>query len=416
MHDFHYSDGRLMCEEVPLEKIARTVGTPFYCYSHRTLVRHYDAYASAFDEVPHLVCYSVKANSNLAVLHTLMSRGAGADIVSGGELFRALTAGIDPKKIVYSGVGKKEDEIRYALQSNILFFNVESMEEMEEINRAAGDLGQKARVAIRINPDVDPKTHAYISTGLKKNKFGIAIESAMERYRSAGKLENIEIIGVDCHIGSQLTEVSPFVDALKKLRGLVETLRAEGFKMDYIDIGGGLGITYADENPPHPNEYAEAVKNVLGDLECTIVLEPGRSIAGNAGVLVSKVLYTKEGENKRFLICDAAMNDLIRPSLYGSHHGIRPLEEAPETIMADIVGPICESGDFLAKDRKIADMKSGDMFAVMSAGAYGFTMTSNYNSRPHVCEVLVKGSRSWVIRRRQTFEDLVRGEQIPGQI
>jgi len=403
-----------MCEEVPLEKIARTVGTPFYCYSHRTLTRHYNAYASAFEGTKNLICYSVKANSNMAVLHSLMSCGAGADIVSGGELFRALSAGIEPIKIVYSGVGKRDDEIRYALQSNILFFNVESMQEMEAINRVAGDLGQKARVAIRVNPDVDPKTHAYISTGLKKNKFGIAIEQSIEQYRRTRSLENIEIVGVDCHIGSQLTEISPFVDALNKLKGLVESLREDGFNIEYIDIGGGLGITYSDEAPPHPNEYAEGVKKVLGGLDCTLVLEPGRSIAGNAGVLVSKVLYTKEGENKRFLICDAAMNDLLRPSLYGSFHSIKPLEEAPETIVADVVGPICESGDFLAKDRKMADLKRDDMLAVMSAGAYGFTMSSNYNSRPHACEVLVKGSRSWVVRRRQTYDDLVRGEQIPG--
>lgn len=413
MHDFRYVNGALHCEGVSLAEVARAVGTPFYCYSHRTLVRHFEAFDGAFSSVDHLVCYSVKVNSNLAVLSTLFRRGAGADIVSGGELYRALKAGADPRKIVYSGVGKRADEIRYAIQSGILMFNAESPLELLTIDRVAGELGEVARVAIRVNPDVDPQTHPYISTGLKKNKFGIAIERSLEEYRQARTLANLRLIGVDCHIGSQITQLAPFVDALKKLRGLVETLRGEGFEIRYLDIGGGLGIPYAEETPPPPSDYGKAVLQAAGDLGCTLVAEPGRVIAGNAGVLVSQVLYTKEGEEKRFVICDAAMNDLVRPSLYGSFHAIRPLTEAPDAITADVVGPICESTDFLAKDRKMADLRSGDLFAVMSAGAYGFIMGSNYNSRPRVAEVLVKGDRFWVIRERETYEDLVRGETIP---
>lgn len=413
MHHFHYIDDVLHCDEVPLADLAAAVGTPFYCYSHSTLTGHYDAFAGAFDPVDHLVCFSVKVNSNLAVLDTLFARGAGADIVSGGELYRALKAGADPKKIVYSGVGKRDDEIRYALQAGILLFNAESAQEVLAINRVAAELGEVASISLRVNPDVDPMTHPYISTGLKKNKFGIAIERALVEYREARKLANIRVVGVDCHIGSQITQLSPFVDALAKLRGLVSTLRAEGFDIRYLDIGGGLGIPYSTETPPHPIDYGKAILEAVGDLGCTLILEPGRVIAGNSGVLVARVLYTKEGEEKRFVIGDAGMNDLVRPSLYGSFHEIRPLRRAPDTVNADVVGPICESADFLAKDRLIADLAPGDLFAVMSAGAYGFIMGSNYNSRPRVAEVLVKGNRWWVVRKRETYEDLVRGEDIP---
>lgn len=416
MHHFHYVDGSLHCEETALSAIAAQVGTPFYCYSHKTLTSHFEAFRAAFAPVDHLVCFSVKVNSNLAVLASLFARGAGADIVSGGELYRALKAGADPKKIVYSGVGKREDEIRYALQAGILLFNVESPLEAVTINRVAEELGETARVALRINPDVDPQTHPYISTGLKKNKFGIAIERALVEYREAGKLANLQVVGVDCHIGSQITQLGPFVDALGKLKGLVEQLRAEGFDIRYLDIGGGLGIPYSDEAPPHPSEYGRAVIDAVGSLGCTLLTEPGRVIAGNAGVLVAKVLYTKDGEEKRFLIGDAAMNDLVRPSLYGSFHDIRPLREAPLAITADVVGPVCESTDFLAKDRQLADLQPGDLFAVMSAGAYGFIMGSNYNSRTRVAEVMVKGDRWWVVRRRETYEDLVRGEEIPEEV
>ncbi|TAL17311.1 diaminopimelate decarboxylase [bacterium] len=413
MHHFKYVNGELCCEGVPLRRIAGEVGTPFYCYSRATLQKHLSSFQDAFARVNHLLCYSVKCNSNLAVLSELFRGGAGADIVSGGELYRALKAGADPKKIVYSGVGKREDEIKYALEAGILMFNVESPLELLTIDRVAATLGVKAPVSIRVNPDVDPRTHAYISTGLKKNKFGIAIERALIEYRTARDLPNIEVLGVDCHIGSQITELAPFADAMERLKKLISDLRTEGMKVQYLDIGGGLGIPYSDETPPAPDEYAQTVLKVVGDLGCTLVLEPGRAIAGNAGVLVGKVLYVKEGEAKKFLISDAAMNDLVRPSLYGAYHAILPLRENTKLQKADLVGPICESGDFLAKDRELAEMDCGDLFAVMSAGAYGFAMSSNYNSRPRVAEVLVSGEKFAVVRKRESYEDLIRGESIP---
>lgn len=413
MHHFNYQNGELCCEGIPLSKIASEVGTPFYCYSRATLLKHYKAFSDAFSSIPHLVCYSVKCNSNIGVLSELFKAGGGADIVSGGELFRALKGGADPKKIVYSGVGKREDEIRFALEAGILMFNVESPLELLAINRVAATMGVKAPISIRVNPDVDPRTHAYISTGLKKNKFGIAIERALIEYRAARDLENIEVLGVDCHIGSQITELEPFGDAMERLKALILTLRGEGMDIKYLDIGGGLGIPYSDETPPAPDEYARAVLKVVGDLGCTLVLEPGRAIAGNAGILVGKVLYTKEGEAKRFLISDAAMNDLVRPSLYGSYHAILPVRQGVAIARADLVGPICESGDFLAKDRDLPAMEAGDLFAAMSAGAYGFSMSSNYNSRPRVAEVMVSGDKYQVIRQRESYEDLVKGESVP---
>jgi diaminopimelate decarboxylase len=416
MHHFRYVEGQLCCEGVRLSAVAREVGTPFYCYSHATLTHHLAAFQKAFAGADHLVCYSVKVNSNIALLSALFKRGAGADIVSGGELYRALAAGADPKKIVYSGVGKREDEIRYALESGILMFNVESPLELLTLDRLAGEMGVTAPVAIRVNPDVDPRTHPYISTGLKKNKFGIAIERALVEYRAAAKLPNVRIVGVDCHIGSQITQLSPFVDAVRRVRELVLALREEGIGVRYIDIGGGLGIPYNDETPPHPDEYGAAIIDILGSLGATLLLEPGRAIAGNAGVLVGRVLYTKEGEEKTFLIGDTAMNDLIRPSLYGSFHGILPLTGSPAVRRADLVGPICESGDFLAKDRDLPALEPGDLFAVMSAGGYGFSMSSNYNSRPRAAEVLVMGDKWWVVRKRETYEDLVKGETIPSEI
>lgn len=412
MHHFDYHNGQLCCEGVSLAKIAEEVSTPFYCYSHSTLTSHLDAFKKAFSSVDALVCYSVKVCSNIGVLHTLFTRGAGADIVSGGELFRALKAGADPSRIVFSGVGKREDEIRYALENNILMFNVESPLELVTINRVAAQMGVVAPISIRVNPDVDPRTHAYISTGLKKNKFGIAIERALVEYRGARDMKNLKIVGVDCHIGSQITEIAPFIDAVNKIKGLVLDLRREGVDIKYFDIGGGLGIPYAEETPPHPDEYGKAVIDAMGDLGCTLIMEPGRAIAGNAGVLVGRVVYTKEGEEKRFLIGDTAMNDLIRPSLYGSFHSIKPLKEGRGLIHADLVGPICESGDFMAKDRDLPDMGPGDLYAVMSAGGYGFSMSSNYNSRPRAAEVLVKGDKYFVVRKRETYEDLIRGEAI----
>lgn len=415
MHDFTYKNGELHCEGVPVRAVAQRVGTPFYLYSSNTLVSHYRAFDSAFSGVPHLVCFALKANPSGAVLRALAREGAGADIVSGGELFRALRAGIDPRRIVYAGVGKRRDEIEYALKMGILMFNVESGEELLAIDQAARDMRVTARIALRVNPDVDPKTHAYISTGLKKNKFGIPIEHALEYYQTATNLPNVEVVGVHQHIGSQITEVQPFVDALGRLLGLVASLRAAGIPVRYLNIGGGLGITYKDETPPHPRELARAIEPLLASAECTLVLEPGRAIVGNAGILVTRVLYHKDGPVKKFVIVDAGMNDLIRPSLYEAYHDILPVVESPSAAggIADVVGPICESGDFLAKERDLPLVEQGGLLAVMGAGAYGFSMSSNYNSRPRVAEVMVKGNEFFVVRERETYEDLIRGEKVP---
>jgi diaminopimelate decarboxylase len=419
MHHFEYRDGEMFAEEVPLKKIAKEIGTPVYIYSLATLKRHFRVFDQAFAPVPHIVCFSVKANSNIALLRAFAKEGSGFDIVSGGELFRALAAGGDPRKIVFSGVGKKRDEIEAALNADILMFNVESEEELTALNDIAGTMGKKAPVSLRINPDVDPQTHPYISTGMKKAKFGVDIKRSLESYRKAAALPHLEVIGVDCHIGSQLTSVSPFVDALARVREylermLVGSLKKEGAAIRYLDLGGGLGIHYHDETPPLPDEYAKAIIQGLEGLDITLILEPGRVIVGNAGILMTEVQYVKETDMKNFVVVDGGMNDLIRPALYGSYQAIQPVTEAQsEKFVADIVGPICESGDFLAKDREIARPKRGDLLAVMSAGAYGFTMASNYNSHPKPPEVLVDGDRYYVIRSRETLEDLIRGETIP---
>jgi len=415
MHDFAYRSGELYCEKVPLSRIAKEIGTPCYVYSHATLVRHYRAFAGAFADVPHIVAFAMKANSNLAILRLMAREGSGADIVSGGELYRALLAGISPSKIVFAGVGKSREEIRYALETDILMFNVESSAELRTIDQVAAELGRRARVALRINPDIDPKTHPYISTGLKKSKFGFSAERALEEFRLASSLAHIEVVGVHKHIGSQLTDVTPFVDALRKVLALVEAVKAQGIDIRYVNIGGGLGITYFDEAPPHPKDLADAISPLVRDLKCVLIMEPGRVIVGNAGLLLTRVLYKKEGESKRFVIVDAAMNDLIRPSLYGAYHEIKPVREAPHArkVTVDVVGPVCESGDFLAKDRLMLDSEPGDLLAVMSAGAYGFTMSSNYNSRPRVAEVLVQEDAIHVIRAREHYADLIRGETVP---
>ena len=415
MHDFKYVNGELYCEGVPVRTVAQRVGTPFYLYSSNTLASHFQAFEMAFANVPHLICFALKSNSNSAVLRLLGREGAGADIVSGGELFRALRAGIDPKKLVYAGVGKRRDEIEYALKVGILMFNVESGEELLAIDRAAKDMRARAKIALRVNPNIDPKTHKYISTGLKENKFGIPIEQALEFYQVAKGLSNIEVVGVHQHIGSQITEVQPFVDALIKLVAFVKELRTAGIDITYINIGGGLGITYKDETPPLPKEVAQAIQPLLKDSGCTIVMEPGRAIVGNAGILVTSALYHKQSGDKRFLIVDAGMNDLIRPSLYEAYHDIRPVVEplSPERTVCDIVGPICESGDFLAKDREMPVVKPGELIAVLGAGAYGFSMSSNYNSRPRAAEVMVKGSEYHIVRERETYSDLIRGEKVP---
>jgi len=416
MHSFEYRQGELYCEQVPVSRIVKELGTPCYIYSHATLVRHFQVYDRAFAAVPHIIAFAMKANSNLAVLRLMAKEGSGVDIVSGGELFRALKAGVPPSKIVFAGVGKSAEEIRDALKADILMFNVESSAELHAINDVAASAGKKARVALRINPDIDPKTHPYISTGLKKSKFGIAADRALQEFKLASSLSYIDVVGVHKHIGSQLMEVTPFVEALKKVLKLVEALRGNGTDIRYINIGGGLGITYSDETPPLPQDLADAISPLVRDLNVTLIMEPGRVIVGNAGILVTKVLYTKEGEAKKFVIVDAAMNDLIRPSLYGAYHEIRPLSEAVlqrGKHQVDVVGPVCESGDFLAKDRSLPDVRPGEALAVMSAGAYGFVMSSNYNSRPRVPEALVKDREIHVIRARESYDDLVRGETIP---
>lgn len=414
MHHFHYRDNELYCEDVPIQKIAAQVGTPLYLYSHATLKRHFIIFNEAFEGIDRLVCYSAKANTNLALLKLFANLGGGLDIVSGGELYRGLKAGFSPDRIVYSGVGKRVDEIDYALNTDIMMFNVESLEELAVINQRAGLLAKQAPVAIRVNPDVDPGTHPYISTGLGKNKFGVDTKTAVEGYKVASRLENIDVVGIDCHIGSQITEAKPFEDALKSLERLITELEALGIEIRYLDMGGGLGITYDEESPPHPREYARAIVDSLKGIDLQLILEPGRVIVGNAGILVTRVLYRKSAPVKEFVITDAGMNDLMRPSLYKAYHAIQPVVKTDHaSIKADVVGPICESGDFLALDREIPAVKQGDLLAVMSAGAYGFTMSSNYCSRLRVPEVMVADDRFYVVRARQTYEDLVAGETIP---
>jgi len=419
MHNFEYRQGELYCEQVPISQIVKEVGTPCYIYSHATLTRHYRVYESAFKNIPHIIAFAMKANSNLAILRLMAKEGSGVDIVSGGELFRALKAGVPPSKIVFAGVGKNAEEIRDALKADILMFNVESSAEIRAVNDVAASVGKKARVALRINPDIDPKTHPYISTGLKKSKFGIASDRALEEFKLASSLGHIEVVGVHAHIGSQLTEVAPFVESLKKVITLIGALKTQGINITYLNIGGGLGIIYNDEKPPLPQELADAVAPLVQNLKLTLVMEPGRVIVGNAGILVTKALYEKAGEGKRFIIVDAAMNDLIRPSLYSAYHEIRPVSESllqrPKHVV-DVVGPVCESGDFLAKDRTLPEVRPGDLLAVMSAGAYGFVMASNYNSRPRVPEVLVNNGEIHVIKTRETYEDLVKGETIPAYL
>jgi diaminopimelate decarboxylase len=416
MNYFNYKGNELWCEEVSISHIAEEVGTPFYLYSHRTLKHHFRVFDAAFADIPHIICFSVKSNSNIAILRIFINEGGGVDIVSGGELYRAIEAGVDTGKVVYSGVGKKIDEIEYALESDIFMFNVESSQELHVINDCAKKMKKKAGIAIRVNPDVDPETHPHISTGLKENKFGIDIDKSREEYRQAQKLSNIDIKGVSCHIGSQVTKISPFIDALDRLKKLIELLREDGLEIRYLDLGGGLGITYDEETAPHPAEYAKAIIDASKDMNCTFIFEPGRVIAGNAGILVTKALYTKSSsEGKNFIIVDAGMNDLIRPSLYKAYHQIQPvIRRERDEITADVVGPICESGDYLAKGRKIFRCEKGDLMAVMSAGAYGFTMSSNYNSRGRVPEVLVSDDRFYMIRKREGYSDLIKGEEIPG--
>jgi len=412
---FPRAGGRLHCEGVALEQIAASVGTPVYVYSAAALAGGYDAYAAAFSGLPHLLCYSIKSNANLAVVRLLVRRGAGVDVTSGGELFRALRAGADPARIVYSGVGKTDAEIDAALAVGVKLFNAESRAELRRIDARAAAAGRIAPVAFRVNPDVDPETHPYTSTGLRTSKFGIPIAEAAASYAEAKALDHVRVMGVDCHIGSQLTSAAPFADALVRIRDLVVELRAAGHAISVIDVGGGLGIAYAEEeSPPTAAEYARVVSDATGGLGCEIVIEPGRSITGPAGVLLTRVLYEKTNEEKRFVVVDAAMNDLIRPALYQAWQRIEPVgPPRPPTRKVDVVGPVCESADFLARDRELPAVERGDLLAVRSAGAYGFAMASNYNGRPRAAEVLVRGDRFAVVRARESYEDLVRGETVP---
>ncbi len=412
MDSFEYKDGLLYCENVKITDITDDIKTPFYVYSYKTLKDHFNVFDGSFKDITHITCFSVKSNSNLTILNIFKHLGSGFDIVSGGELYRTLKVNADPKKIVFSGVGKTPEEIEFALFSDILMFNVESYEELICINEIAKKLNKKAPISFRVNPDVDPKTHPYISTGLKQNKFGIDIAKAVDLYKRAKSLDFVEIIGIDCHIGSQLTEVAPFIDAIKRVKDLIKDLKEIGINLKYFDIGGGLGVKYKNESPPSPQEYANAIKNEVKDLNLTMIFEPGRVIVANAGILVTKVLYFKSNDFKNFIIVDAGMNDLIRPSLYQAYQEIIPVDKSNCTKMkADIVGPICESGDYLAKDREI-EVKKGSFLVVKSAGAYGFTMSSNYNSRPKPAEILVKNNEYFIIRERESYQDLIAKEKI----
>ncbi len=413
MDYFDYRDGHLFGEQVPLNTLAETYGTPLYVYSRATLERHWHAFDQALSGRPHLVCYAVKANSNLAVLNILARLGSGFDIVSAGELQRVIKAGGDPSKVVFSGVGKQPEEMQLALKHGIRSFNVESEQELLTLNEIAGNLNLRAPVSFRVNPDVDAKTHPYISTGLKENKFGIAFEQAEQIYVQASKLDHIDIIGIDCHIGSQLTELSPFVDALDRLLALIGRLSDRGIRLHHLDLGGGLGVRYQDEEPPLPAEWASALNERLSRFDGEIVIEPGRAIAANAGILLSRVNVLKKNEHKNFAVIDAGMNDLIRPSLYSAWQNIIPVDthsDAPSETY-DVVGPICETGDFLGKERDLA-IKPGDLLAIRSSGAYGFGMSSNYNSRLRAAEVMVDGDQHYLVRQRETFDDLFRGESL----
>ncbi|MFC1624574.1 diaminopimelate decarboxylase [Candidatus Omnitrophota bacterium] len=415
MHEFRYKHNELYCESKAIKELAKRYGTPLYVYSKKTLLDHYRKIRDAFKSIHPLVCYSMKANSNSAICRSLVKDGAGLDIVSGGELYRALRTGVSPRKIVYAGVGKKEEEIKTAIKSNILLFNVESLPELDAINRVSARLNRRQEVAIRINPDIKPKTHRYITTGHGQNKFGMDMDTAKDIFLHRSRFKNLDIVGVHLHIGSQIVNSGPFLKAIKRIAGFVRKLEDSRIKIKYFNIGGGLGIIYSHERPQTAREYAEAVLPILKKIGSKVILEPGRFIAGNSGVLVTEVLYIKKTPQKNFAIVDAGMNDLVRPSLYEAYHEVLPVRSAKynakETIRRyDVVGPICESGDFLGKDRKFINLKKGDLLSHMGAGAYGFSMSSNYNSRPRAAEVLVDGARARSIRSRETYRDLVRTE------
>ncbi|MGY5451244.1 diaminopimelate decarboxylase [Agarivorans sp. MS3-6] len=413
MDFFSYQNEQLNAEQCSVADLASTYGTPLYVYSRATIERHWQAFDKAAGKRPHMICYAVKANSNLAVLNVMARMGSGFDIVSGGELARVIKAGGDPAKVVFSGVGKTEQEITDALNHGIYCFNVESEPELDRISKVAQGLGKVAPISLRINPDIDAGTHPYISTGLKENKFGIAIEKAAAAYAYAADLPSLNVVGLDCHIGSQLTEISPFVEAIDKLLALIDQLAEQGIVIEHLDVGGGLGVNYDDETPPEPADYASALAERLGDRKLKLLFEPGRAIMANAGILVSKVEFLKMSDSKNFAIVDAAMNDLLRPSLYSAWQRIVPVIKRPELIATsyDVVGPICETGDFLGKDRELA-IEAGDYIAVRSSGAYGFTMSSNYNSRCRAAEVMVDGDSAHIVREREVLESLWAGETL----
>jgi diaminopimelate decarboxylase len=418
MHHFDYRGGALHAEGVALDRLAATVGTPFYCYSTATLTRHYKVFAGAFADVRALVCYAMKANSNQAVVKTLANLGAGADVVSGGELQRALRAGVPPQKIMFSGIGKTAAELAAAVDAGILCVNVESEPELVLLSAIAAAKGRRADISLRVNPDIDARTHAKIATGKSGNKFGIPISRAREVYAHAAGLPGVRVSGVDMHIGSQITELQPFDDAFALLSEFVHTLRADGHAIDHVDLGGGLGIPYRHDNdpPPEPDAYAAVVKRATRALDCTLIFEPGRLIVGNAGILVTRVLYVKRAETKTFIIVDAGMNDLIRPTLYDAHHDVSPVRQAPPgapRIVADVVGPVCESGDFLALDRALVEPAPGDLLAVMTAGAYGAVQAGTYNTRPLVAEVMVDGDRFAVVRPRLEVDEIIALDRLP---
>ncbi len=414
MHYFEYKKGQLYCEKVPVAEIAAAVGTPFYVYSYRTFERHFRVFNDAFRKIPHITCYSCKANASSAILRMTAKFGGGADIVSGGELYKALRAGIPANKIVFSGVGKTEEELRSAIRAGILMINIESEGELQAVSRLAQALKKAVPVSMRVNPEIDPKTHPYITTGLKKNKFGVLWKDARRLYKAMGQDRFLVPVGISSHIGSQILELAPFVEAVRSLKSMIRQLQEEGTSVRMVDIGGGLGITYKDELPPHPEDYARVMEEELEGTDLTLILEPGRVLVGNSGVFVTKLLYTKKMPGKTFYIVDGAMNDLVRPALYDAYHEIVPVKEGKgDAVKVDVVGPVCESGDFFARGRRISSIKNGDLLAVLGAGAYGFSMSSNYNARRRVAEVLVKDREFYVIRKREALRDLVRGESVP---
>lgn len=413
MNHFHYRKNQLYAEGVSVAKIAEQFGTPCYVYSRATLERHYRVFDQALKDHPHLICYAVKANSNIAILNILARLGSGFDVVSGGEIARVVAAGGDPHKVVFSGVGKNSEEMAYALDVNILSFNIESIPEMQRLNQVAKNQGKIAPISIRVNPNIDPKTHPYIATGLKENKFGIDYDDALSAYMTAAKLSNLKIVGADCHIGSQITELQPFIEATRKMLELVSELKKHGIEIKHLDLGGGLGVPYSDaETPPDPFKYMSRLSEYIKDEELTVIVEPGRVIAANAGILVTKVEYIKKTASKNFVVVDAAMNDLIRPVLYDAYHEIKNVKQNKGAEkLYDVVGPVCETSDFLGKERKLS-IADNDLLAIFSAGAYGFSMSSNYNSRPRVAEIMVDGENAYLIRAREKVTDLYALERI----